>query len=149
MPIWFSKGRTINSSVVSLRSFMHFTQMFPQYFPCTCLGCSWQLALATNGTVRWMWKNTISIHVIMWSTHQDRAWILPGTIIYVHGPCKENEVPEERQQTSTAITPRILMSHKPAIGPINRYLWDYFYYHLHVFSNIWLDYISYHILPCC
>jgi hypothetical protein len=29
----------------------------------------------------------------------------------------------------------------------NWYLWDYIWYHLHVFSNIWLDYISYLILP--
>ena len=28
-----------------------------------------------------------------------------------------------------------------------QYLWDYIWYHLHVFSNIWLDYISYLILP--
>jgi hypothetical protein len=29
----------------------------------------------------------------------------------------------------------------------NWYLWDYIWYHLHVFFNIWLDYISYLILP--
>jgi hypothetical protein len=46
--------------------------------------------------------------------------------------CKENKVPGERQQSS----------------PAN--LQDLFIlYHLHVFSDIWLDYISYLILPCC
>jgi hypothetical protein len=45
---------------------------------------------------------------------------------------------------------RILMSHKPAIGlqlAFNWYLWDYIWYQLHVFSKIWLDYISYLIFP--
>jgi hypothetical protein len=35
MPIWFSKGRTINSGAVNSRSFMHFTLLYPQYFPHT------------------------------------------------------------------------------------------------------------------
>jgi hypothetical protein len=61
-------------------------------------------------------------------------------------PEKDNKLPLQIS--------RILMSHKPAIGRqmvchwfFNWYLWDYICHHLHVFFKIWLDYISYLILP--
>jgi hypothetical protein len=76
--------------------------------------------------------------------HQRRPRAKGG--VFAFAPTKDNKLPLQNLQELLCLSSLPLVFKWTALT-FKWYLWDYIFHHLHVFSNIWLDYISYLILP--